>query len=56
MGFVFVLTPVSAAREPDGKYNTDSLPSAWSYSSEFSQTLPDEDGWWKNSTTLCSIP
>lgn len=47
MGFVFVLTPVSAAREPDGKYTTDSLPSAWSYSSEFSQTLPDEDGWWK---------
>ena len=25
----------------------DSIPAAWSYTSEFSQTLPVDDAWWR---------
>lgn len=31
----------------------DSLPEKWTYASEFSQTLPDEDSWWKNFDDKC---
>ncbi len=46
MGLVFSFHGVAATPEP-GKYLADSLPARWSYTAEFTQTMPTDDGWWK---------
>lgn len=46
MGLVFAIQGVAAAPRPD-KHLADSLPARWSYTAEFTQTMPTDDGWWK---------
>lgn len=46
---LFAFIPISAYAESDiNKYINDTIPSQWTYSSEFSQTIPTEDQWWKS--------
>ncbi len=46
MGLVFATQGVASAPRAD-KYLADSLPARWSYTAEFTQTMPTDDGWWK---------
>lgn len=47
IGLLSVSSGMAAATPEPGKYLADSLPARWSYTAEFSQTLPSEDSWWK---------
>lgn len=46
---LIVTTTISVfGKDNSEKYITDSIPQQWTYSSEFSQTIPTEDSWWKS--------
>lgn len=51
--FVYAMTgwaiPVMSQEQPSGsRYLEERMPERWNYIPEFSQTLPDEDIWWKS--------
>lgn len=45
---VFVSGVSAAKPQNEIKYLNDSIPRSWMYDSQFNQTVPIEDNWWKN--------